>query len=314
MSEYRAGYDVVECLWIDEGADFGTTPTTGTWKPIWLVNNFHPKPRPIFKEKVGVGRQLPSDFIEVKKYAEARIELELLAKQADPAFEWTDIWHYIITNAAYGEAFSLGKRLKSLSIGAKLDLATDEFWLLKGCKPTGFSIAGELDSPLKGSIDILSQVASFGTIDYVSGDATRQANPASDYIKHEDSDVIIDVGGNGASSIIDRLNSWEFSVRRTLERKGKAATDPKLYKTFVEKDVVLELRVNLDFDSIAQLTQFLNTTPFDAVIKIPSAADGRQITLSNGKWLELDIPHRELDLIALDLTAKFAGLSVATIG
>jgi hypothetical protein len=307
MTEYRAGYDVTECLFIEE-ATFGTTPTTGTWKPMWLVNNFDPKHRPIQKPKIGVGRQLPSSYTEVKKYAEALIELEMLAKQGSPAFEWTDIFYFICTNSAYGATFNFDKRLKSLSIGAKLDLTTDEYWLLKGCKLTGFEISGELDNPLKARINVLSQIDSFGTTDYVSGSATRQANPTSEYIKHEDCDITI-----AASSIIERLNNWTLSGRRTIERKGKSTADAKLYKAFVERDAELSLRVNLDFNSTTELTQLLSATEFTATVSIPSGATGRLLTLTNGRWAEHASPHRELDLISMDLTAKFSGLAVSTI-
>lgn len=308
MSELRAGYDVTECLYIEEST-FGTTPNSGTWKPIALVNNFDPRYRPAYKEKIGIGRQLPSKYVLVKKFAEFTINHELLAKVDSPSFEWTDIWYYIITNETYGASFSLGKRLKTLSIGAKLDLATDEYWLLKGCMLTRYEIAsGGVDQVLTGTIEGIAQDASQSTTDYVTGTATRQANPTSDYIKHGDCDILI-----SDSSIYNSVNSWAFTVERTVEKRGKASSDAKLYRTFAPTRCDINLRINRDFDSTTQLSQFLNDTEFTAIIKIPSESGGRQITLSGGKWQELTIPHREIDLIAMDLTAKFTGLSVSTI-
>jgi len=308
MSELRAGYDVVECVYIEEPT-FGTTPTSGTWKPIALVTNFDPRPRTIYKEKIGVGRQLPSKYVRVKRYAEFTINHELLAKETSPEYEWTQIWYYIITNAAYGSTFSLGKRLKTLSIGAKLDLSTDEYWLLKGCMLNRYEIAsGGVDQVVTGTIEGVAQLADFSETDYVTGTATRQANPSSDYIKHGDCEITI--AGN---DIYDSINSWSFVIERTIERKGKNASDGTLYRTFVPTRCDISLRINRDFDSTTELNQFLNDTEFTAVLKIPSESGGRQITLSGGKWQELSSPHREIDLIDLTLTARFTGLSVETI-
>src|SRR5690606_287379 len=143
-----------------------------------------------------------------------------------------------------------------------------------------------------------SQIASYGTTDYVSGSATRRANPTSDYIKHADADIVI------GSSIYDYLNSWNLTLERTLEKRGRDASSPTLYKTLIETRFNAELRVNIDFDSITQLNNFLNHTKFNAVVKVPSGSGGREITLSDGYWLEHSSPHREIDLISVDLTAR----------
>jgi len=308
MSELRAGYDVVECVYIEEST-FGATPTSGTWKPIALVTNFDPRPRPIYKEKIGIGRQIPSGYTRVKRYAEFTINHELLAKESSPEFEWTQIWYYIVTNQAYGASFSLGKRLKTLSIGAKLDLSTDEYWLLKGCMLSRYEIgSGGADQVLTGTIEGVAQLATFSETDYVSGTATRQANPTSDYIKHGDCDLKI-----AESSIYDSLNSWSFVIERTIERKGTDSSDATLYRTFAPTRCDISLRINRDFDSKTELNQFLNDTSFTAELYIPNESGGRKITLSGGKWQELSSPHREIDLIDLTLTARFTDLSVTTI-
>lgn len=312
MSEHRAGYDVTEVMYLLETTE-GATPTTGAWNPISTPTNFDPKPRPTLKGKVGLGRQLPSMFVETKRYGEFTIEHELQAKQADPAFEWMNFYYYILTNATFGNSMSLGKRLKSLTIGAKLDLATDEFWWMIGAKLKGYEIGCKgVDQVITGAITGEALSYYYGETDYVAPTAIRVALPTTAYLKHGDIDIQQKPSGGAYSSIFERVNSWSLGVQRTLVKRGSNASNGKLYKTIQPTDCKLVLKLNMDFSSRTQLEQFINTTQFDALLKIPAGSAGRELELLAGKWTEHSSPAREVDLIDVDLTAEFTDLQITT--
>jgi len=319
MSEFRAGYDVVETLFLEE-TEFGATPATGEWQATWLTTNFDPRPRPTIKEKIGLGRQLPSKYLEVKRFGEFTLEAEMLAKVTSPAYEWSKLFWFIVTDQTYGATFDLGKRLKSFSLGAKLDLAADEFWHLKGCKLTRFEIRSDgVDQVLRRIASGICQNYDYTTTDYVVAPATRQSPPvpipATAYLKHGDADIMIDAGsGYGDANILySRLNSWSFIMERTLQKRGTDPTIKTLYRAFAEERCNVKMRLNLDFNSRVELEQFIDSTEIDLKLQLPTGTDGRQIIVSDGKWLEHSTPKREIDLISVDLMASFTNLAVTTL-
>jgi len=305
----RFGYDVVEVVWIEE-TSFGVTPTTGTWKHAGLPTGFEPRPQLQWKEKVGLGNQIITDNVKIKEFAELTFAYELLKEQATPAYQWTNLIAYILGETGEATTINLEKRIKSLSIGAKLELATDEFWLFKGCKLNTLELSGnvETNEPIVATLGIISQKASYGTTDYVSGTATRQAAPTTDYILPSDCDLLY-----GGSSIYARLSEWRLRINRNLIKRGRDDTDKTLFRSFEEGKVEVELSIVLDFDSRIELEDFLNATKKDVAIQVPSGTGGRSINLTGGKWREATIPKRELELIALTLTAPYTDINISTI-
>lgn len=94
MTEYdepRAGYDVSELMWVEE-TTFKTTPTAaGTiWAHFGDPKRLAPAPNKTWRDRVGLGRQIPVGFTEVKKWHEPVIEYDILAKEATTSYEWIE--------------------------------------------------------------------------------------------------------------------------------------------------------------------------------------------------------------------------------
>ena len=200
MAEYRGAYDLTEVAFIEEAeATQGTTPTAGAWKPIPVVTAFDPKFNPKIKRKVGLGNFKPVSLHTVKKEFTLDMEMDLVAKSSNPAFEWLELAYYAISNSTFANTFALTKRLKTISVGAKYDLATDEYELLKGCMINKLALSGsaEDENPLKMALnfDALNMVP-IGTTDYVSGTATRNNAVSSTqaYITMADVDIQVNAG------------------------------------------------------------------------------------------------------------------------
>ena len=118
----RGSWDVTLLNQLKESV-FGTTLTTGAWQPISLVKRFEPIYQPVFKPKVGLGRQNPSNWTLVKEYYEFNIEVELIKREAAPAFDWYDLVKYIIEPIS-GADGAPEETIDSFSLAAKVDLAT----------------------------------------------------------------------------------------------------------------------------------------------------------------------------------------------
>jgi len=302
---YRGGFDVTETVYIKEST-FGTTPSEGTWLPIWRTTNFNPRIQMIYKESTGLGSQVITDFTKVKEYVECDIEHEILKKQTSPAYNWKDFYLYIVST---GQSGTPSNTIDSFSLGAKLDLATDEFWHLKGCKIQSYEIRGDsIEDIITGRISIIGQYGRHTTTDYVTGTASRQANPTSDTVHFGEADLLI-----GGSSIYGDLSRWSLTFARTIERKGTDSTTKTLYKSLVETAREYTLEITRDFNSTNELSAFQNASDVSATIKLPNESGGVQIDLTDGKWERLEAPAREIDLIALTLTAKFKTLTVSDI-
>jgi len=305
----RAGYDVTEVMWIKE-ATFGSTPTSGEWLHAGNPIGFDPRHRPIYKRRIGLGRQYPSAFDLVKKYAELTLEYELMKKDTTigSEYEWTELIAYIFGETGNAATITLEKHISPLSIGAKLDLATDEFFLLAGSKLTEIEIRSAIEEVVSCRASTLSQKMTHGTVDYVSGTATRKTFPTTDPIYFSDLDLTYK-----GSSILDSIQNFAFRIRRDIQRRGSDSTDKKLYRAFEEQGLSIEFEITRDFNSTTELTDFLGDTAFNVNIDIPSGSGGRRIELSGGKWQELAPPKRELELINVTLRAEFAGCQISTI-
>lgn len=310
MSYQRAGFDVTEAMFIKE-VTFGTTPITGADKWRHFGNNllFDPVKRPVFKPRVGLGAQKASALTLAKEFAELSLEAEILKKSAvaDAEYEFCDFFALAWGEDANAATIDLEKHIASMSIGAKLAVTTPEYILCKGSKFESAEIKGSIEDPIRFAASVIAQKYSYGTTDYVSGTPTRKNFPATDRIMWGDIDFWY-----GGSSLLDKIASFDFSMRRDMEKRGSNATTKTLYGKFAESGLSMEIAVALDFDSMTQLTDFLNETPKEILIKLPLASGGRIIALPDCKWREMRKPLREQDLIELSLTADVLGTPTIT--
>jgi len=284
---------------------YGSTPTSGEWQQVALVDSLTPRLVQSRRDKRGVGNQQPSAFTLTKKHAECALEHTLLKKSTSPAWEWTDLYAYIV-----GSGLSLANRVNPFSLGFKLDLATDEFGLLKGCKIREYTVEGALGEEVRGRVAILGQDYTYGTTDYVSGTATRQAAVTTDPITFADVDVAY---GSTPTSIVDRVSAFSFTLSRDLKLLGSDSTTKTLYRALEEQARDINAEVTLDFNSTSELNDFLGDTSFTLRFDLPSETGGRRVDLTGGKWLNVDQVLREVDLIALRLRARFTGMTLSTI-
>jgi len=308
----RWGYDATEIMAIIESI-LGTTPATGSWLHFGHPLGIDPRPQPQWSEKTGIGRQIISDQEIAKKWGEATLNYELEKKDADVGYEyeWMDLLAYILGDDGNSATVVDEKHLGSLSIGSKLDLETDEYWLFKGCKLNTVEIRGNIlaNDPVRASLGIKAQDYSYTTTDYVSGDATRKTFPNTGRIFASDCDIEIPTG----ASIYDRISDWTFRINRNLVGRGGKSGNAQLFRNWEEGKLEVELEVVMDFDDKTELDDFLAATARTAKLELPLGTGGRAITLTSGKWREMSKPTRELDLIALTLRAKYTDISVGTI-
>jgi len=300
----RAGYELEEVMWIDETEGYGVKPESGTWKPTMLVTEYVARKLTERKEKIGIGTQVATEFQKVKQHVEARILHGLLAKSSNPAFEWTDFYTHIV-----GSGLTPANVIAPFSLGVKLALATPEYELLTGCKVRTYELRSALGDKVIGTADIIAQELTYGTVDFVSGTATRGGKPTTNPILFSDCDIQY----KGAS-VMDRISEFSFAFNRELHRLGSKATNKLLLRELREGKREYEASITIDFDSTTEYTDYLSDTQFNMIIDIPTGSGGRRLTLSNGRWLTApDRRMRELDLINVRLTAKFPTLTIETI-
>jgi len=238
MSEYmRWGYDADRIGWIRE-TTFGQLPTTGQWNwgPGGEVLNFIPKFNPIYKKKVGLGRQILSDMILLKKFMELKVESELLARDGT-TWEWIDVFNYAMGASVPGATIDLEKHIASLSIGARIEASqtpTYNYWTCRGCKVNSIILKGNVEEnlPVTQEVDFYVQNPTFDTTNYVQGTATHQNKPNTDYLLASDCDITW-----GGSSFYHRLTEWQLELRRNLVKRGASDADKTLYRDFQEGEV-----------------------------------------------------------------------------
>jgi len=302
----RGLWDVTELVWITE-TEWGVTPTTGTWKPVGGFESFTPEPRPVLTEKGGLGSQTVTDQQLVKLSGRFTIEHELKEKVTDPAFDWYNLLDTIVNKDGSGNPQNYPKHF---SLGAKLDLATDEFWHLKGCTIEEYTVEGRsADDTIRGRITGIAKQPIYGTTDYVSGSATRQSEPSSDAIVFGEADVEVPDG----SSILGELISWSLTLRRTLTLRGADSAEPTLYGSIVPSKREYTLRIARDFRDKAEVENFINATERTAALEIPSASGGWNLALTGGRWRAMTKTFRDLDLIGFSFEGRFSGLVVTAI-
>lgn len=317
FTEPRAGYDVSELMWLIE-ATFGTTPTTGAWKFFGDAMRLTPAPQKSWRDRIGLGRQIPKGFTQLKKWLEPTLEYDILLQDetVGEEYEWVETIAAIMGEDAASPTIDLEKRILSRSIGAKLDLPSgshDEFWLFKGAKAREYELFSAMDDNVHARERLVCQNGIYGTADYVSGDATRKAFPTTRPLINADCDVKI----QGASVLADAL-SWRLRIARELEKHGSKSGSATLFDKIIPQRINIELEVVMDFVSRTHLSQFLDVTKIYAELLVPSGSGGRTITLSTsgdkqGVWKTLTKPVSELDLIGITLRGEFDTAQITSI-
>lgn len=304
----RGAYQAVECLYIDEGASFGTTPTAGAWAHPGFVHSINAKRESTQIRKTGIGTQLPAGFVVAKEHWAAALEFGLVKKDASPVYNWKDFFDMI----AKPTAGVPGDTCKYFSLGYKMDLATDEFGWLKGCGIKSYKITGsDVADTVKGTVDIIAQSGSYDTTDYVSGTATRLGKPDTELVVFGDCDILYDTAT--PVSIFSRLNSFAITFTRDLQMRGSAAANGKLYREFAPKSRTYEIELGIDFDSKTEYKQFLADTGWLLTAKIPTGTGGVQLAFTGGRWLTGEKPIREMDLIDVHLKGECTGVTESDI-
>ena len=309
----RGAWDVSLMNHITE-ATFGTTPTSGAWLPVSLVKGFEPRYMPVFKPKVGIGRQNFSDKTLAKHYYEFDLELELIKAEADPAYDWYTLVQYIIEKLS-GADGAPDTTLETFSLAATIDVTTDEFWWLKGCMLDRVDLIGSsVEDLITMKLHGIAKWGDYSTTDPVSGTATRQAQPAALYqIPYGECDILYDP--TTPATVLPDVSSFRLSLIRDVERRGTDATTGTLYEKFVPKSRRWEVEIMKDFDSKTELEHFVDATKTKCTIEIPNVAGGHIFALTAGYWLPPSgVPVRELDLLNLRLVGEFAELAVSTHG
>jgi len=298
---------------ITEGT-FGATPTSGTWPPVSLVKSFEPRYMPNFKPKVGIGRQNPSNWTLVKEYYEFDLELEVIKREAAGYNFWT-LPQYILEIGGGPTDGSPDNVLESFSLGAKLDLATDEYWHLMGCMLDRVDFIGSsVDDLVTMKLHGIAQDGDYTITDPCTlGSASRGDPPTDLYqIGMSECDVLYSKVPAAVSSIMDDISSFRLSMIRTLDKRGTDGTTDTLYRAFVPKDRRWEVEIMKDFDSRTELEHFIDGSRVDCSIEIPNESLGIVFTLEDGYWQSPSgVPVRELDLLNLRLVGEFSEISVA---
>ena len=307
----RGWWDVTEIMVLRE-TTFGATLTAGAWLPVALAKRFRYEYRPVRKPIVGLNRQNPAGWTTVKELHDFTIETEALKAVASPVYDPYTMVQYIIEKLAAADG-SPGFVLDSFSLGAKVDLATDEFFWLKGATLDQVDIIGRaVDDLVQYRLHGIAQSGDYGTTDYVSGTATRQAQPTNVHVPFGECDVMV---GAGPTSIIDDCSSFRLSLGRTLTPRGVDATTSTLYREFVPTKRSWTVEIERDFDDKTDFENFIDDTEVKCTIKIPSAVGGKIYTLTGGYWMPgSGVPVEELDLMSVKLIGEFAELAVTTHG
>jgi hypothetical protein len=305
-------YDLADVNHIKE-ATFGTTPTSGAWGVLPSVRRINILPQPVRRPKVGLGRQNPSDWKTVKKHATFNIDYVMTAYDSSPAFDpWT--FPQFIFEQASGADGSPDDTLDSFSFAVKLDLATDEYWWLKGCKLTQFDWVGnELDDMVLCRASGIAQWYDYGTTDPVSGSATRDSAPDTDQVAFSDCDILYDP--SSPASIMDDISAFTLSIRRTYRRAGTNSTTAALYRAFVERSRSFHAEITKDFDARDELEDFIDDTKTKMTFELPNAANGSIIALTEGYFMPgSELPIRELELLDLRLQGQWATIARSAHG
>lgn len=295
-------YDVLEIDTIPESSD-GILPTSGNWQRYALAYQ---------RAKFGIGEnrighygnsQTLSIDKRVKKWGLYELEFLLLKYSASPAWDW---WS-VVKNAFYGsnsEPAAPATRPGTVSIGAKLNYATPEYWTLLGCKHTQVQLIGNMtQGELKMKLSGMSRFATLNTTDYVQGSAARLTAPAKDpIIPANDVKILLD-GVDRSTEIED----FTLTLSRTYKQAGRDTNDGAAFREFVP--MTFEGRLELKQEPLRSehMTKYLSDTAITCEIQAQSSTNGKKITFSAAKHHKGDQEHQEQvapSMLSLDIVGS----------
>lgn len=302
-------YDVLEVDHIVEAAD-GTLPTSGNWTRYNLAFQ---------RAKFGIGEnrikhygnsQTLSIDKRVKKWGLYELDLIALKYSASPLWDW---WT-VVKNAFYGSASEPAPpalRPGTVSIGAKLNYATPEYWTLRGCKHNQIQLIGNMtQGELKMKVSGMSRFATLDTIDYIQGSASRLAAPAKDPIIPAN-DVTILLDGTDRSTEIE---DFTLTLSRVLKQAGRDSSDGAAFREFVPNTFEGKLELKQEPLRSEHMTKYLADTPITCEIRAQNSTNGKKIQFTAAKHQKSDQEHQEQvapSMLSLDIVGST--FSVSTI-
>ena len=308
MVQYAAS-DIAEVVFIEEAA-FGTQPIAGAWLQFGNPTGFGFEPQYTVHRKRGLGHQKPTAFKKIKEFWRGRVDFDVLVKDTSPVYNWSAILDMIINKTGANIPADQGN---FMSMGAKIDIATDEFYALNGGKLDSLTVGGSaVDDVIKASIEGIFQSGDYSETDYVTGTATRTAEIDSATVAYGDCDVLWGVDASEAT-ILSRLNSWSWNFTRAHRMRGTLAGATTKYREFVGVQQDITASLNIDFDSKTELEYLIDQTGFSLILKVPTGTGGVQIDCDGGKFVSGQLPVRELDLLGVTLNAEFTQVTVTDI-
>lgn len=303
-----AWYDVTQIDTLNEVTD-GILETTGSWGPLALTYE-----RAMF----GIGQKRMSHFgnsqtksIDKRTKFWGLYELDLvpLKYSVSPAWDW---WS-IIKNAFYGTAAEPAPpslRPNTISIGAKLNYPTPQYWTFLGCKHTQVQLSGKMtEDPLSLKISGMSRFATKNTTDYVQGSANRLSNPTADPIIPSN-DVSIFLDGTEQSHNVE---DFTLTLGRTYKQMGRDSTNGLAYRTFAPRSFSGKIELNMGSSSLAQIDKFLADQNVTVEMRIQNSTGGKKIQFTAGKHQDAKQPHQKEDQSLLNLDIDGLSFLVTTL-
>lgn len=293
-----AWYDVTQIDTLNEVTD-GTLETSGVWTPLALQYE---------RAKFGIGQnrskhfgnsQTPTIDKRTKFWGLYELDLVPMKYSASPAWDW---WS-IVKNAFYGtgvEPAAPALRPSTISIGAKLNYTTAQFWTLLGCKHTQVQLSGKMtEDPLSLKISGMSRFATKNTTDYVQGSATRGADPPKEEIIPS-TDVSIFLDGTDKSSDIE---DFTLTLARGYKQLGRDSTNGLAFRAFAPRSFSGKLELNMGSTSLAQMDKFLADQNVTCEMRVQNSTGGKKIQFTAGKHQGADQEHKseELSMLKLDI-------------
>ncbi len=259
----------------------------------------------------------------VKEWGMFDIELLLAKYEASPspAYDW---WNWINWSFYGGATGSPATRPGGMYIGAKLNFATPNFWILSGAKTEQVVLKGNMVTDhLSMAVRGIAKYARLDTNDYVQGTATRRADPAKLPVIPA-ADVLVKINNVDVSTLI---NDFTLTLSRGIEGRGKSATasgttsqiatSGKHFREITPNIFDGRMDFNIDpYDTTStQLLNYLNDTALATCeIRIPNETNGKNIQFTASKIVTADQKHTEgQSPSAIALSIDGSTFNVATL-
>lgn len=303
-----AWYDVTQIDTLNEVTD-GILETTGAWGPLALAYE---------RAKFGIGQSRmthsgnsQSKTIDKRTKLWGLYELDLVPMKysSSPAWDW---WS-IVKNAFYGiaaEPAAPALRPGTLSLGAKLNYSSPQYWTLLGCKHTQIQLSGKItEDPLSLKISGMSRFVTKDSTNYVQGSATRLADPPKDPIIPSN-DVSIYLDGTEQTQNVE---DFTLTLARAFKQMGRDNTNGLAFRTFAPRGFTGKLELNMGSSSLAQLDKFLADLNVTVEMRIQNSTGGKKIQFTAGKNQDASQEHKKEDQSLLKLDIDGSSFLVTTL-